>query len=70
MRSKVNLPRDLKPLAEIAEQADWVLTKRKSGHVKWQPPSGRPLFTPSTSASRQLIDNTKSDLRKMGLTIP
>jgi hypothetical protein len=70
MKNKVNLPRDLRPLAKAAERAGWTLTKRTgSNHVKWQPPAGRPYYTPSTSASRQLIANATSDLRKLGLKI-
>ncbi len=67
--SKISLPRDLKPFAKVAEAAGWTFSKTGTNHIKWTPPVGQPLFTPSTSDSRRLVANTRSDLRRRGLEV-
>jgi hypothetical protein len=40
------------------------------GHLKWQPPEGRPVFTASTpNASHRERQNARGKLRRAGLEV-
>jgi hypothetical protein len=54
---------------QAAIAAGWEITHTGSGHLRWKPPRGAPIFTPSTPSSYRGIKHDLSRLRRAGLKI-
>lgn len=57
---------DYRKLIKAAKRAGWEISRTGSGHVRCQPPQGRPViisFSPGTSG----VKKTTAQLRKAGL---
>lgn len=68
-RPVIKLPPDWQALADKAVEAGWELSHTGSGHIRWLPPIGRPLFSPSTPGDRRGLLNFRSMLRRTGLKV-
>lgn len=67
--NRIRVPEPLRSLARSAHHAKWVITRTGSGHLRWQPPAGRHVITPSTPrGGRRSIQNARAELRRAGLT--
>lgn len=56
-------------LCRAAVEQGWTVTVRRTGHLKWQPPAGRPVFTASTPGEPREYLNTRAKLRRAGLKV-
>jgi hypothetical protein len=56
-------------MAALARRQKWTVTYTGSGHLRWQPPSGGPVYTPSTPGKGRSVENCIADLRRAGLTL-
>jgi predicted RNA binding protein YcfA (HicA-like mRNA interferase family) len=63
----IQTPRELKTEAKAARKAGWELTRTGGGHIKWKPPAGEFIITPSTPSGSRSIYNIRASLRKAGL---
>ena len=64
------IPEPLRAAARLARRLGWSVTYTGGGHLRWKPPSGPPVFTPSTpGAGNRSISNCLADLRRAGLTL-
>jgi len=62
------VPGQLRAYARRAQVQGWVITRYSGGHLKWQPPGGRAVFTPvSPSGGNRSVDNVLAKLRRAGL---
>ena len=61
--------KELKTIMKTAERQNWTVTIRKSGHLKWQAPSGFVYFSGTTPSDPRALKNLVADLRRAGLTI-
>lgn len=50
------IPKHLQELARIARSQSWDITVTGGNHLRWQPPSGRPIFTALTGHSSAAPD--------------
>lgn len=67
--NRIRVPEPLRSLALSARRSGWILTRTGSGHLRWQPPDGRHVITPSTPrGGRRSIQNARAELRRAGLT--
>ena len=68
-RARPKIPEPLRAMAAAARKQRWTLTRTGGGHIRWKPPSGPPVFTPSTpGGGNRSIGNTLAKLRRAGLT--
>ena len=67
--AKITIPEGLRDEARRALDQGWTITRTGSGHLKWQPPGGRPfVITPATpSAGHRSILNSRALLAGAGL---
>jgi hypothetical protein len=61
------VPKALRPLAAAAMAQGWRITPTGSGHLRWEPPTGRPVITASTMRDGRSALNIRADLRRAGL---
>jgi len=61
--------KDFARLVKIATTAGWKVDKRKAGHVCFETPDGRKVFTSSTPSDKRAFLNLRSELRRHGLTV-
>lgn len=67
-RPRPKIPEPLRAMAAAAREQRWTLTLTGGGHIKWKPPSGPPVFTPSTpGGGNRSISNCLAMLRRAGL---
>lgn len=67
----IRVARELRPFVIAAIEQGWTVTKTGGGHLRFQPPKGAPVFTPSTpGGGNRSIDNTRAQLRRAGLNLP
>ena len=67
-RIKQQIPEPLKAAYRIAIAEKWTVTFTRGNHLKWSPPDGMPVFTPSTpNGGRRATENTLALLRRAGL---
>lgn len=65
-RSNLRIPEPYRKLARTARRLGWRLTTAGNGHLKWQPPSGRPVFTAASPGPGGVRDDL-AKLRRAGL---
>jgi hypothetical protein len=63
------LNKDLKKIFRQAEQRDWIVRRRRSGHYLLQGPRGQKVFCPATPSDHRSLKNLKSHLSKAGLDL-
>lgn len=63
------MSKDLKRLIRLAEMHGWSVTLRRGGHLKWQNPDGRMVFSASTCSDYRGQKNLLRDLRHNGLPV-
>lgn len=69
-RPRLKVPEPLRAMAASARRQHWTVTYTGGGHLRWKPPSGPPVFTPSTpGGGNRSIANCLADLRRAGLTL-
>lgn len=56
-------------LYALAIEQGWVVTVSGTNHLKWQPPTGRPVFTAGTPGEGREYLNTRAKLRRAGLKV-
>lgn len=67
-RPRLKIPEPLRAMADAARAQQWSLTYTGGGHIRWKPPDGPPVFTPSTpGGGNRSISNCLAKLRKAGL---
>ena len=69
MPAPVTLPRVFAPAGRAARAANWTITRTGKNHLKWKPPAGEFVITPSTPSDARGIKNALIKLRNAGLTI-
>lgn len=66
---RVRIPEPLRATARLARHRGWHISRTGGGHIRWKPPSGPPVFTPSTpSGGNRSVSNCLAELRRAGLT--
>ncbi len=65
----IKVPEQLVAAAKAALAAKWTIKLTKGSHLKWTPPSGRPLFTSSTPSDCHSEKNHIARCRRAGLNI-
>ena len=65
-RSRLRIPEPYRKMARTARRRRWKLSAAGNGHLKWQPPDGRPVFTAGTPSPGGARDDL-AKLRKAGL---
>lgn len=64
----MKLPESYRDIARTARKAGWTITRRRrSGHLRWESPSGAVVFSPSTPSSSRSAENVLAELRRAGL---
>lgn len=63
------IPEPLRAMAKLARRLQWTISYTGSGHLRWQPPSGMAIYTPSTPGGGRSIPNCIAKLRRAGLTL-
>lgn len=64
------IPPGLRPAYRAAKKAHWTVTVNGGDHLRWQPPSGPPVFTPKTPHNNgHTMKNLIQRLRRAGLNI-
>ena len=68
----VRIPEAYRRYARLAEDQGWIITNTTgSNHLRWQPPAGRCVFTPSSpSKNKGGIQRVIMKLRHAGLVVP
>lgn len=56
-------------LIQAAQDAGWKVEWTGGGHIKFIPPSGRPIFTSGTPSDHRTTQNLKHRLRREGLDL-
>ena len=65
--SSVKIPEPFRDAGKAARKARWSVTRTKGSHLKWKPPAGQFIITPSTPGDPRGIRNSLSALRAAGL---
>ncbi len=65
----MKIPEPLRKMAAAAKRQHWTITYTVSGHLRWQPPSGMAVYTPSTPGGGRSIANCLARLRRAGLRL-
>jgi hypothetical protein len=63
----MRVPEPYRALARLAHDAGWKITRCGSGHLRWAPPRGRPVFTPSSPGDVRGFYEVRAKLRRAGL---
>lgn len=61
--------KDIRELQATAEAQGWTITHTGGGHLKWQSPEGKVVFSPSTPSDWRSMKNHIAYLRRAGLHI-
>lgn len=61
--------REYRDLIEIAEAQGWIVTMRRSRHLKWTAPDGWSYFSASTPSDHRAIKNLRAALVRHGLDL-
>ena len=69
MTARIKIPEALRRMAAAAHRQQWTITRTGSGHLRWQPPQGTAVFTPSTPGKGRSVENCIAKLRRAGLTL-
>ena len=59
--------RELRPLVKAARNAGWDVSRTSGGHVRFDPPNGRPVFGPWSASDWRSLKNLRAQLRRAGL---
>jgi predicted RNA binding protein YcfA (HicA-like mRNA interferase family) len=63
----VRIPKVYADLASLAKAQGWVLSVTRGGHIRWQGPDGRVVFSPASPSEPRGLHNFRSQLRHAGL---
>lgn len=70
MSRSPRVPEALRTAYRAALSQGWTVTRSRTCHLKWMPPHGGAVYTPSTPGGGNRSDqNTVSLLRRKGLRI-
>lgn len=58
-------------MIDVAERQGWQVTLKKSGHLRFKPPSKKRklVFSGSTPSDHRSVKNLRQQLRRQGLRI-
>ena len=63
----IRVPKALRPLAAKAKAQGWRIELTGRTHLRWLPPSGRPVTTASTMHDHRSVRDIRASLRRAGL---
>jgi hypothetical protein len=58
-RSRLRIPEPYRAFGKLAKRLKWTVSTAGNGHLRWQPPVGRPVFTASSPGSGASADLAK-----------
>lgn len=61
--------KDMRKLIRKAKRRGWAVTLTGKSHLKWQPPEGAFVITPSTPSDGRAAMNMLAELRRHGLDL-
>jgi hypothetical protein len=68
-RPQVRIVRAYRAAHKAALAAGWTVTLTGGGHLRWQPPTGGPVFTPESPSSWRGTRKDLGRLRSRGLDV-
>lgn len=65
----MRIPKEMRPVAKKARDQGWTISTTKGGHIVWQSPTGKKVFSPSSPSEYRGHKNVIRKLRHEGLDI-
>jgi hypothetical protein len=63
------IPRELRPLAKVAQHYGWVISVTGAHHLKWSSPTGAFVISAGTPSDQRAVQRHKILLRHAGLPV-
>lgn len=65
----MRIPKELQGLYRAAREQGWTVETSGGNHIRWLPPSGRPIYSANTTRDNREEKNVRAKLRRAGLKI-